>query len=195
MEDTAVNPRFDSEKMGKRLADNVEYYSVGEVLGFEDEVLGFEDEVLSFDDENPHMKASRLINTKPLKHSYPRLISALYNHIKEKFVYEAVNASNVINLIMFVMVLVENQKNLTGYQKKGIVVYLVELFIEEISGDKEDKLALQSAVQLLLPSIVDTIITATRGQFDLNKDGIVTPDEIAEVSANCWSACISCFNS
>jgi len=122
----------------------------------------------------------------------PGAVDALYDGLKKSLVLEELKASNVVGSITHVMTFVEKQKGLTGSEKKEAVVRLIERLVGEIPGDGEDKLALQSAVQIFLSPTIDIIVAAVRGQLDLNKDGVVTPDEIVQASANCWRACFPC---
>lgn len=126
--------------------------------------------------------------------SRPEASDDLYDAVKERFLSGKVKPTNIINIITFVMTLVERKQGLSGPEKKELVISLVEHFLAEATkgSSDEEKLALQAAVQLLLPPMIDSIVSATRGQLDINRDGAVSPTEVVQVSRSCWMACFPC---
>lgn len=109
-------------------------------------------------------------------------VDFLYDQVKSKF--RDLNSDSVVSLITHVMVLAEARGNLTGSEKKELVVLLVTRLVDEIE-DSSTRTALQAAVKLLLPTMIDSIIAVSQGVFDLNKDGQVTSDEVATVCCRC----------
>ena len=124
--------------------------------------------------------------------SMQAIVDALYDQIKDRIVLKDVKPSNVMIMLTCVMTAVEKQKKLSGPEKKEVVVHLVRRLVGEIPGDDEDKQALQAAVELLLPPLIDTLVAASRGKLDLNKDGVVTADEVSQTAASCWRMCFPC---
>ena len=133
-----------------------------------------------------------MINLAPAGPGLQAIVDALYDQIKERIVLKDIKASNAMLLLTFTMAAVEKQKQLSGPEKKEVVVSLVGRLVGEIPGDIEDKLALQAAVELILPPLIDTLVAATRGKLDLNKDGVVSADEVAQSSAGLWRTCFPC---
>ena len=122
----------------------------------------------------------------------PAIIDALYGQIKNRIILQDVKPSNVMIILTCVMAACEKQKSLSGPEKKEAVVYLVRRFVGEIPGDNGDRQTLQAAVELLLPPLIDTLIAATRGKLDLNKDGVISADEVSQATAGCWRMCFPC---
>jgi hypothetical protein len=120
------------------------------------------------------------------------IVDALYGQVKDRIILKDVKPSNVMIMLTYGMTAVEKQKGLTGPEKKEVVVHLVRRLVGEIPGDDEDKVALQAAVELLLPPLIDTLVAASRGKLDLNKDGVVTADEVSQTTASCWRMCFPC---
>ena len=107
----------------------------------------------------------------------------LYNQVKGAF-KNGVTVANAINIITYTMAAVERTKNMSGPEKKEAVVFVITRLVDEIPVEQEDKAAIQSAVRLLLPGLVDSIASAAKGQLDINK--------IAQQTGNCWRSCFPC---
>lgn len=119
-------------------------------------------------------------------------VDALYDQIRGRIILKDVKPSNVMSMLTYAMAAVEKQKGLTGPEKKGVVVHLVRRVVGEIPGGAEDKQALQAAVELFLPPLIGTLVAACRGKLDLNKDGVVTADEVSQTAARCWRMWFPC---
>ena len=125
-------------------------------------------------------------------HDSEAIIDDLYGQVKDRITLGGVKPSNAMTMITYCMTAVEKQKGLTGPDKKRIVDHLVRRLVGEIPGDDGDKVALEAAVELLLLPLIDTLVAASRRKLDLNKDGVVTADEVCRTTASCWRMCFPC---
>lgn len=92
----------------------------------------------------------------------------LYEQIRRKINLEKFSAADAVNLITTAMVAAEKVGGMTGPEKKGTVLHLLERLIAEIPVSNENKAAIQLAVATLAPGIIDTIVAASRGQVVIN---------------------------
>lgn len=80
-----------------------------------------------------------------------------------------ISITNVINLVTSTMESAERFRDISGPQKKEVVVNVLDKLVEEIPATQDDKPAIQYSIKLLLPNIIDSIVSATKGQLDLNR--------------------------
>ena len=92
----------------------------------------------------------------------------LYDAIKASIGTQSISVASVIIMITTAMVEVEKITSLTGPQKKELVIHVIGRLIDEIPSNQEDKAAIKSAFVLFAPSIIDTIVAASRGKYNLN---------------------------
>jgi hypothetical protein len=95
------------------------------------------------------------------------LADILYEQVKKSFT-TAPTAANVVNLITATMMAAEKLPKISGPAKKELVTSVVDRFVGEIPDSVDAKPVIKASVVLLLPSIVDTIVSAAKGQLDIN---------------------------
>jgi hypothetical protein len=95
-------------------------------------------------------------------------IESVFQEIKTLFQNETLDSSNLITLAVRAMELVEKIPNLTGSDKKKIVIQVVKLMVEETDLSKKDKNNLGLIIDTTLPITIDLVIAASRGFLDLN---------------------------
>lgn len=102
------------------------------------------------------------------------LVDEVYGTVKSGF-RSRVTPDNVVVLITEAMMAVERIQQsyekfhaLSGPAKKDVVLEVLERLVSELPVGRAEKDAIVSAVNLLAPSVIDTIVSASKGQFDLN---------------------------
>lgn len=81
-----------------------------------------------------------------------------------------IDENNLVEYIIRIMTIMEQQKNLTGLQKKAVAIEILLRLV-----DSYDRLSLDSKqktkllVRTLAPSIIDSIVMASRGLIAINK--------------------------
>ena len=98
-------------------------------------------------------------NTKIFEESYQRLLTTLDDKIT--FV-------NIVNVITRSTEIVDKYKNLSGIEKKMMVVKMVTLLIEKHESEPKLKKALIDLLNTVGVSLIDTIIYASKGKLLLN---------------------------
>jgi len=96
------------------------------------------------------------------------LIRKVYDDAKVAFGSEQLNASTVITLSVRLMELVEKLPNIDGPEKKRIVIEVAKMIVNDSDLSDEDKANVNLIIDLTLPMVIDSIISASRGQFTLN---------------------------
>jgi len=96
------------------------------------------------------------------------LIRKVYDDAKVAFGSEQLSTSSVITLAVRLMEVVEKLPNIDGAEKKRIVIEVAKLIVNDSNISDEDKINVNLIIDLTLPMVIDTIISASRGQFSFN---------------------------
>ena len=100
-------------------------------------------------------------------------VEHLYNHIKSIH-SEKVTAVNVVLIATELMVLVEKYKDLTGKQKKMLVVNVIKKLVNTQVHTVEERNAINMIIDFTLPVVIDNLVSAVNGQFTFNKEKTVS---------------------
>lgn len=90
------------------------------------------------------------------------IVSALIN-MSEKFSYE-----KLIEILPKLIIHVENYKNLSGTEKKSIVINMLKHLIDITDGPGNDDVW-DPILKRLVPVLIDTLITVDQGKLKLKK--------------------------
>ena len=82
-----------------------------------------------------------------------------------------VNKTSLTELVTLVLEVVEAEPGLKGLKAREVAIEVIISLIEENAGDDKEWL-LSLAKSGLLESLIDTIISASKGIYDLNKEKI-----------------------
>lgn len=95
----------------------------------------------------------------------------LYNYVKKTLGAQKINATSIIIITNNLMQIVEKYNDLSGNQKKMLVIDTIKRIINETINDELEKTNLLLIVDLTLPKVIDTIISAINGdlKFNVNK--------------------------
>ena len=93
-----------------------------------------------------------------------------YDAIKAQIDLKTFKSTDLLKFATLAMNLVEKFPQLSGPEKKDLVLRLANRVATEIPHLDEGELAaLQSGIDLVLPAAIDYIVAASKGQLDLNK--------------------------
>ena len=105
---------------------------------------------------------------QPARIGHDEAFRRVYDAAK-RTVGSRITVANVVVLITDVMRAVESvspSAGLTGPEKKALATYAIETLINElVSEDSKDMV--QAAVSMLLPGMIDAIVSAAKGQTGL----------------------------
>ena len=76
--------------------------------------------------------------------------------IRDSFKYKEVNISNLSNLILKVILVVEKFKRLNDLEKKNTIVVIVNMLIEDLCPGKDT--TLEEVLKLMVPDLVENMV-------------------------------------
>lgn len=89
----------------------------------------------------------------------------------ESFKDKHIDENNIIDFVVKAMMLVETHKKLSGQDKKNIVIKMLLRLTELTTLDENKKSSLKFLIETLTPNMIDTIVSASKGVLNLNKNG------------------------
>ena len=95
-------------------------------------------------------------------------------YIKSILGNEKITATNIVIIATSLMNVVEQYKDLTGSQKKMLIIDTIKRVINENTNDVEERIALMVIVDFTLPPLIDTLISAINGNLKFEKKKIVS---------------------
>jgi hypothetical protein len=107
---------------------------------------------------------SALDSTHPME----ELVGSLVQEAKSMLDDGKLEVSEFLRVLPLVMVLVEQSFKGSGEQKKSLVLLVFKEIIDVADLEEATKSKLQVACDTVLPPVIDTIIAATNGEYDIN---------------------------
>ena len=99
-----------------------------------------------------------------------KLIMSLVSKLKTSFDQYSLDENNMIDYVVRIMTLVEQQKNLSGFEKKAVVIEVLTRLVDDTNKlSSESKAALKSIIKIVVPGVIETIVAATKGLISVNK--------------------------
>lgn len=101
---------------------------------------------------------------------FANTIQSLTEMLLDGFDNYTIDENNLVEYIIRIMTLMEQQKNLTGFQKKAVAIEILLRLVDSydrLSQDSKQKTKL--LVRTLAPSIIDSIVMASKGLVAINK--------------------------
>lgn len=89
----------------------------------------------------------------------------------ESFKDKHIDENNIIDFVVKAMMLVETHKKLSGQDKKNVVIKMLLRLTELTTLDENRKSSLKFLIETLAPNMIDTIVSASKGVLNLNKNG------------------------
>jgi len=97
------------------------------------------------------------------------LVDTLYDRFRGAVGISEVDADTIVSITTLAMVVVDRQKNMSGEDKKQLVLHLLKRLVNDTDMIDKDKDATILVINAIVPSVIDTIINATKGGFDINR--------------------------
>jgi hypothetical protein len=98
-------------------------------------------------------------------------IEHLYNYVKSVHTSK-INPSNIIIIATEIIQIVEKYDNLTGVQKKMVVISVIKKLVNTQFDTNDDKKAMNLIIDLTLPTVIDNLISAINGDLKFNKEKV-----------------------
>ena len=114
---------------------------------------------------------------------FAKLVADLTESLKQGFDNFEIDENNIIDYIVRVMAIVEKQKQLSGIEKKAVAIEILLRLVDSLNRlNVESKMRVKTLVKTLAPSVIDTIVSATKGALSVNK-------KVEEATKKCFSKC------
>ena len=134
----------------------------------------FEDEIKQID-VNTELKAiTKLVNTKPEQNSFLIKLEQMVQYIKTTLGDEKITATNIVIISTNLMHIVEQYKDLTGSQKKMLILDTIKKVINQNVNDPQERISLMLIVDMTLPPMLDTLVSAINGGLKFEKDKVIS---------------------
>lgn len=97
-------------------------------------------------------------------------IESLTKMVSDGFENYNLDENNIVEYIIRIMTIVEQQKNLTGIEKKAVVIEILLRLVDSYDKlSEESKQKLKLIIRTIAPSIIESIISASKGLIAVNK--------------------------
>ena len=97
-----------------------------------------------------------------------KVFDELYAGVKKSINMKTASGEDIINILTLTMEAVEKMKIKSGPQKKALVLHVIDKLVDEIPESNKNKSTIKTAVKLLAPGMIDTIVATSRGQVFVN---------------------------
>jgi len=136
----------------------------------------FEDEINKLEvNVKTDLKAiTKLVNVKPEPNSFLIKLEQMVEYIKNTLGDEKITATNIVIISTNLMHIVEQYKDLTGSQKKMLILDTIKKVINQNVNDPQERISLMLIVDMTLPPMLDTLVTAINGGLKFEKDKVVS---------------------
>ena len=95
------------------------------------------------------------------------IVVGIVNKLKSGY---SLNENNMIDYVMRVMNLVEMNNKLSGFEKKAVVIEVInKLLIDDQNLSPEAKTSLKLIVNVVVPNVIEAVVSATKGNTNINK--------------------------
>ena len=87
------------------------------------------------------------------------------NNIKKSLTDKKISISNVVNVIVKTVAIVEKYKCLNGMEKKNLVIKVISRLIDDSKLNEDDQKSLMEIVEKTGYQIIDAIIFVSKGKL------------------------------
>ena len=94
-------------------------------------------------------------------------VCTLYEQLKQMIGSGKVTSGNVVTVVVNLMQLVDKYPDLSGHQKKGVILHVLNVVIDEQVDDDEQAGQLKLLVQMTLPTVIDTIVSVDKKELQI----------------------------
>lgn len=115
-----------------------------------------------------------IVNVKPEQNSFLIKIEQMVEYIKSTLGDNKITATNIIIITTNLMHIVEQYKDLTGSQKKMLILDTLKKVINQNVSDAQERISLMMIVDMTLPHVLDTLVTAINGGLKFEKDKVIS---------------------
>jgi hypothetical protein len=98
-------------------------------------------------------------------------IEHLYSYMKHVH-REKITPMNIVIIATELMQIVEKYKELTGPQKKMLIINVIKKIVNNQIDSQETRTALNTIIDFTLPIVIDNLVSAINGEIKFNKEKV-----------------------
>lgn len=99
---------------------------------------------------------------------YPsEAVERLYEELKKIIGKGNINSSNIVTILISLMQIVEKYQDVSGIQKKAIILKALKLVINDQVTNEEEAKALNLLVEVTLPTVIDTLVSVDKKEIQI----------------------------
>ena len=91
----------------------------------------------------------------------------IYEELKNILSGAKLNSSNLTNILINLMQIVETYPKLSGIQKKEVILASINMLIDDQNDNVEDSETLKILVKMTLPSLIDNLVKIDKKQLSI----------------------------
>jgi len=134
----------------------------------------FEDAIKKIEVITDLKAITNLVNVNPEPNLFLIKIEQMVEYIKSTLGDNKITATNIIIITTNLMHIVEQYKDLTGSQKKMLILDTLKKVINQNVSDVQERISLMMIVDMTLPLVLDTLVTAINGGLKFEKDKVIS---------------------
>ena len=96
-----------------------------------------------------------------------KAITRLYDELKDVVGTRSIDKENVVGIVLSLMKLVEKHDDVKGEQKKNLIIYVLNCFINDTVSDKNEAEVITGIVNFTLPTVIDTIVSIDKKELKI----------------------------
>ena len=97
------------------------------------------------------------------------LIDQLSGQLQDAIEGREITPASIMGIATIAMAMVERQKNMSGDDKKALVIILLHNIVDATEMDDGDKAAVSLIIETTIPSAIDLLIDASKGGLDIDR--------------------------
>ena len=97
------------------------------------------------------------------------LIDALHEELADAVGDREITPESIIQIATIAMAMVARQKDMSGADKKALVITLLKYLVKHSNMKRKDRQAVRMVIDTTLPITIDLLIGAGNGEFDFKK--------------------------
>lgn len=94
-------------------------------------------------------------------------VSRLYEDAKDIYSKQEITLLTIVNILTASMIIVENYEDISGLQKKQVVIDFLNKIVEDHVEGEEDRVALIMFINMSIPVVIDSLISVDKQELQI----------------------------
>ena len=114
------------------------------------------------------MSETKKLQVENVKVTFPIIAAErLYEELKKVIGNRKLSRSNIVNVVLSLMQVVEHYDNVHGIQKKALILDALHHLIDKQISDSEEAIEMKLVVQTILPTVIDTFVSLDKKELEI----------------------------